>query len=62
MPFGAAYSKAVDDDLLQQVAVGRADRNRLQDVDALLAAAREDSRAGRALAALTLFTVYARVL
>jgi hypothetical protein len=30
-------------------------------VDALLAAAREDSRAGRAVAALTLFTVYGRV-
>jgi SAM-dependent methyltransferase len=30
-------------------------------VDALFAAAREDSRAGRAIAALTLFTVYARV-
>jgi ubiquinone/menaquinone biosynthesis C-methylase UbiE len=32
-----------------------------QGVDALLAAAREDSCAGRAFAALTLFTVYARV-
>jgi hypothetical protein len=32
-----------------------------QDVDVLLATAREDSCAGRAVAALTLFTVYARV-
>jgi ubiquinone/menaquinone biosynthesis C-methylase UbiE len=32
-----------------------------RDVDALLAAAQADSRAGRAVAALTLFTVYARV-
>jgi ubiquinone/menaquinone biosynthesis C-methylase UbiE len=32
-----------------------------QGIDALLAAAQEDSRAGRAIAALTLFTVYARV-
>ncbi|HXB66244.1 MAG TPA: methyltransferase domain-containing protein [Solirubrobacteraceae bacterium] len=34
---------------------------RHQGVDELLAATREDSRAGRAVAALTLFTVYGRV-
>jgi hypothetical protein len=32
-----------------------------QSVDALLSATREDSCAGRAVAALTLFTIYARV-